>query len=75
MLKKVLYPFSKLVLIMSIDIMNRLIEAGMEKLEAFNIMEFVRKGKPKKQPEEWKKLAEKMKNVTFLNGILKVVKK
>ena len=44
------------------DIMNRLIEAGMEKLEAFNIMEFVRKGKPKKQPEEWKKLAEKMKN-------------
>lgn len=43
------------------DIMNKLIESGMEKLKAFNIMEFVRKGKPKKQPKEWEKLAAEMK--------------
>ncbi|CAM3092386.1 PolC-type DNA polymerase III [Streptobacillus felis] len=35
------------------DIMNRLIDKGMDKSEAFNIMEFVRKGQPSKNKEKW----------------------
>ncbi|MDR1834520.1 MAG: PolC-type DNA polymerase III [Fusobacteriaceae bacterium] len=42
------------------DIMNYLIDQGLEKSEAFEIMEFVRKGKPSKDPEKWEKLSKKM---------------
>lgn len=43
------------------DIMNYLIDNGIEKLAAFKIMEFVRKGKPSKEPEEWKKYSDILK--------------
>lgn len=43
------------------DIMNYLIDQGIEKLTAFKIMEFVRKGKASKNPEEWKKYSELLK--------------
>ncbi|MDP0494317.1 MAG: PolC-type DNA polymerase III [Fusobacterium sp. JB021] len=47
------------------DIMNYLIDNGVEKLTAFKIMEFVRKGKPSKDPEQWQKYSDilKEKNV------------
>ena len=43
------------------DIMVFLIQAGMEPLKAFKIMEFVRKGKASKDPEGWAKHKETMK--------------
>lgn len=43
------------------DIMVNLIAYGMEPKKAFKIMEFVRKGKPTKDPETWKGFAEDMK--------------
>ncbi|WP_027129463.1 PolC-type DNA polymerase III [Fusobacterium perfoetens] len=43
------------------DIMNYLIDSGMEKVTAFKIMEFVRKGKPSKEPENWEKFSNMMK--------------
>ena len=42
------------------DIMNKLIEDGMDKLVAFKIMEFVRKGMPTKSHEKWKEFKEEM---------------
>ena len=43
------------------DIMNYLIDQGIEKGTAFKIMEFVRKGRPSKEPEGWAKFSEMMK--------------
>ena len=43
------------------DIMNYLIDAGLEKGTAFQIMEFVRKGNPSKQPEKWEEYSNLMK--------------
>ncbi|MHD0319334.1 PolC-type DNA polymerase III [Fusobacterium sp. THCT1E2] len=43
------------------DIMNYLIDQGLEKGTAFKIMEFVRKGKPSKDPEGWEKFSNEMK--------------
>ncbi|WP_156299273.1 PolC-type DNA polymerase III [Streptobacillus canis] len=43
------------------DIMNRLIDKGMDKSEAFNIMEFVRKGQPSKNKEKWETYKQSMK--------------
>lgn len=43
------------------DIMNYLIDQGIEKDIAFKIMEFVRKGKPSKDPENWEKYSLLMK--------------
>ena len=45
------------------DIMNHLIDMGMDKSEAFNIMEFVRKGRPSKpnDKEAWEAYKVKMK--------------
>lgn len=42
------------------DIMVNLIQWGMPPAKAFKIMEFVRKGKPSKDPESWKGFAETM---------------
>lgn len=44
------------------DIMNYLIYNGIEKGVAFSIMEFIRKGKPSKDPEKWNEYAELMRN-------------
>lgn len=43
------------------DIMNYLIDQGIEKGTAFKIMEFVRKGQPTKNPEGWKAYSDLMK--------------
>ena len=43
------------------DIMNYLIDQGLDNSDAFKIMEFVRKGKPKKEPENWEKYSNMMK--------------
>ena len=43
------------------DIMNYLIDQGLDNSDAFKIMEFVRKGKPKKEPENWEKFSGMMK--------------
>lgn len=43
------------------DIMNFLIDSGIEKSTAFKIMEFVRKGKPSKDAEKWNEYSEIMK--------------
>lgn len=43
------------------DIMNYLIDQGIEKGTAFKIMEFVRKGQPSKNPEGWKEYSDLMK--------------
>ena len=42
------------------DIMVNLIQMGLPPAKAFKIMEFVRKGKPSKDPETWKGFAETM---------------
>ena len=44
------------------DIMNYLIDQGLDNSDAFKIMEFVRKGQPTKNPEKWKEYSEIMKN-------------
>jgi len=43
------------------DIMNYLIDQGLDNSDAFKIMEFVRKGKPKKEPENWENYSNMMK--------------
>lgn len=43
------------------DIMNYLIDSGLDKSLAFTIMEFVRKGQPTKNPEKWKEYSQIMK--------------
>ncbi|RRD40187.1 PolC-type DNA polymerase III [Leptotrichia sp. OH3620_COT-345] len=43
------------------DIMNYLIDNGLDKSLAFNIMEFVRKGQPTRNPEKWKEYSDIMK--------------
>ena len=43
------------------DIMVYLSYNGLEAIDAFKIMEFVRKGKASKEPEDWAKYVEKMK--------------
>lgn len=49
------------------DIMNYLIDQGIEKLTAFKIMEFVRKGKPSKDREQW----EEYSNLLTEKGVAK----
>ena len=44
------------------DIMNFLIEKEISKTTAFEIMEFVRKGKASREPEKWKEYSTIMKN-------------
>jgi DNA polymerase-3 subunit alpha (Gram-positive type) len=44
------------------DIMVYLMASGMEALDAFKIMEFVRKGKASQEKEEWVKWKQKMKD-------------
>ena len=41
--------------------MNYLIDQGLDNSDAFKIMEFVRKGKPKKEPENWENYSNMMK--------------
>jgi len=43
------------------DIMNFLIDSGIEKGLAFRIMEFVRKGRPSKEPDTWEEYSNVMK--------------
>ena len=43
------------------DIMNFLIDQGIEKGTAFKIMEFVRKGQPSKNPDQWAEYSKLMK--------------
>ena len=43
------------------DIMNKLIDDGLDKSLAFNILEFVRKGRPTKDPDKWKEYSAIMK--------------
>ena len=43
------------------DIMNYLIDCGLEKGVAFKIMEFVRKGMPSKNAEQWEEYSKLMK--------------
>lgn len=43
------------------DIMNFLIDSGLEKGTAFKIMEFVRKGMPSRNPEQWEEYSKLMK--------------
>ena len=49
------------------DIMNYLIDQGLDNSDAFKIMEFVRKGKPKKEPENWEKFSAMMKEKNVPN--------
>ena len=47
------------------DIMVNLIQWGMKPAKAFKIMEFVRKGKPSKDPAKWAEFAEEMKEANI----------
>ena len=59
LIKKGIVPFKEVIGCRD-DIMVFLIQAGMEPLKAFKIMEFVRKGKASKDPEGWAKHKETM---------------
>ena len=52
LIKKKVVPFSKVIGCRD-DIMVELIYGGLEQYKAFKIMEFVRKGKASKEPENW----------------------
>ena len=54
LIKKGVVPFKEVIGCRD-DIMVFLMQAGMEPLKAFKIMEFVRKGKASKDPEGWAK--------------------
>lgn len=43
------------------DIMTYLMKEGMDRLKAFKIMEFVRKGKASKEPEQWAEYVKELK--------------
>ena len=60
LIKKGVVPFKEVIGCRD-DIMVYLIQAGMEPIKAFKIMEFVRKGKASKDPEGWAKHKETMK--------------
>ena len=47
------------------DIMVNLIQWGMKPAKAFKIMEFVRKGKPSKDPAKWAEFAEEMREANI----------
>lgn len=57
------------------DIMNYLIDNGIEKLTAFKIMEFVRKGKPSKDPEQWQKYSDILKEKNVKDWYIESCKK
>lgn len=49
------------------DIMVYLMYNGMKPKDAFKIMEFVRKGKPSKEPEKWHDMAEQMREAGIVD--------
>lgn len=57
------------------DIMNYLIDSGLEKGTAFAIMEFVRKGKPSKDLEKWNEYAKLMKEKNVPDWYIESCKK
>ena len=59
LIQKNVVPFSKVIGCRD-DIMVELIYGGLEPFKAFKIMEFVRKGKASKQPEDWAGFKETM---------------
>ncbi len=59
LIKNDIVPFSEVIGCRD-DIMVNLINYGIEPTKAFNIMEFVRKGKASKDPDKWLQLAEDM---------------
>jgi len=59
LIKKGIVPFKEVIGCRD-DIMVFLMQAGMEPLKAFKIMEFVRKGKASKEPDAWAKHRETM---------------
>ena len=61
LIRKGIVPFKEVIGCRD-DIMVFLIQAGMEPLKAFKIMEFVRKGKASKEPDTWAKHKETMEN-------------
>ena len=61
LIKNNVVPFSKVIGCRD-DIMVELIYRGLEPFKAFKIMEFVRKGKASKEPENWLEHKELMEN-------------
>ena len=57
------------------DIMNYLIDNKIEKGIAFQIMEFVRKGRPSKDPEKWEEYATLMKKHNVKSWYIESCKK
>ena len=60
LIKQQIVPFKEVIGCRD-DIMVYLSYNGLESIDAFKIMEFVRKGKASKEPEDWAKYVEKMK--------------
>lgn len=54
------------------DIMVNLMKMNVKPSRAFKIMEFVRKGKPSKDPEGWKKIQDELQEVVDENGVRSV---
>lgn len=75
LIQKNIVPFSKVIGCRD-DIMVELIYGGLEPFKAFKIMEFVRKGRAKKDPETWagfKEIMEKAKIPDwFINSCFKI---
>ncbi len=59
LIKNEIVPFSEVIGCRD-DIMVNLMNYGMDPTKAFKTMEFVRKGKPTKEPEKWPAFAEDM---------------
>lgn len=57
------------------DIMTTLIGYGLEPAEAFNISEFVRKGRPKKEPEKWIPMDDLMREHNVPSWFIEMLRK
>ena len=57
------------------DIMVSLMNYGMEPSAAFKISEFVRKGKPKKEPDNWIPLASQMREYSVPEWFIECCRK
>ena len=74
LIQKNIVPFSEVIGCRD-DIMVYLMYKGVEPIKAFKIMEFVRKGRPSREPEAWQEFVEIMKEAKIEDWYIKSCQK